>query len=86
METLHGSGLMMHKDLKASNIFVNRIDKTGNSDYKFVDLKCQIEERFGLSLFLGFSPRLLELNWQRGHRALEATKLYIQPIVSSRKC
>jgi len=38
----------MHKDLKASNIFVNRIDKTGNSDYKFVDLKCQIEERFGL--------------------------------------
>jgi serine/threonine protein kinase len=37
METPHGSGLMMHKDLKASNIFVTRIDKTGNSDYKFVD-------------------------------------------------
>ncbi len=37
METLHGSGLIMHKDLKASNIFVTQIDKTGNSDYKFVD-------------------------------------------------
>ncbi len=34
---LHGSGLTMHKDLKASNIFSTQIDKTGNSEYKFVD-------------------------------------------------